>query len=444
MKLFGKRLFGKEEEAAEEDEGDPEPVEEAEADEKRTRKKGKGGAAANIERLAAKVEALSELRKTDTERFSRISEQIGEFRNLILEKEEDIKELGIKATKAAEMVGELQPESILSEVRKSEAKYQVLEAKIEAANALYNKVMEELKEVRKRLALFQGTEELIKLNQETTSNLANIKHIEANIEGQANKIGNIYAQFQKQSNELIKYRDAAAAFANEFKGVKNSVEELKVKAQAALVGQEDLNNLRAQLRNEFNKKLELLGKTGIVQPQRGDLTKAATPQFEKDLNELKKQLAIYAAQKKFSEQLVIDTLKEARERLEKKDYDMKALRAEISSYKEKLYETVLAAQGAGEKEKSAKKGGSAQEGDPTGIPSLEKETIADFEEKAGMLRDAVKRQNAHAAITLYNQLRESYVQAARIGLAEGRIYAMRSKLLDLHKELSALINTLRK
>ena len=110
-------------------------------------KKQDAGKAAKVEKLAAKVEAFSELRKIDSERLTRVSEGIGELRNLILNKEAEMKEIGVKAVKAAETIEELQPENMLSEVRKSEAKYQVLEAKIEAANALYNRVMEELKEI---------------------------------------------------------------------------------------------------------------------------------------------------------------------------------------------------------------------------------------------------------------------------------------------------------
>lgn len=269
-----------------------------------SRRSGEGAterAAANVERLAAKVEALSELRKTDSERFSRISEQIGELRNLILDKEAEIRGIGERAEKAAEMVGELQPESILSEVKKSTTKYELLEAKIEAANSLYRKVVEELKGLRKRLALFQGAEELVKLNQETSDNLANMRRIQAGIEGQANKMGNVYAQFGKQSGEIVKYRDAAAALADEFRNIKTSVEEIKAKAQTALVDQKDLDRLREDLRKELSRRVET--------------ARGAS--------------ALPAGQAK-SDQLVLGVLNDARQRLEKKDEEARALKDELA------------------------------------------------------------------------------------------------------------------
>lgn len=349
MKLFG---FGREKEVPEDSEPSEEEGEgqEEEGEVKRGKGKprkrsgresrsGEGAAeraAANVERLAAKVEALFELRKTDAERFPRISEQIGELRNLILDKEAQIKEVEAKAVKAAETIEELRPENIISEVRKSEAKYQALEARIEATTALYNKVMVEFKALRKKLAMFHGVDELVKLNEETGSNLANIKRTEASIESQANKIGNVYTQFQKRTGELARYKDAAASLQEDFNSIKDSVEELKAKAQSALVSQEDLNGLRAQLRSELNKGIGGLGKT-ITELAAGRVTAESASKVEKELRELKVQLASYASQKKASERLIVDTLNAARKRLAEGEKAIRSLVARLKGFKERLY-----------------------------------------------------------------------------------------------------------
>lgn len=519
MKLFGKKLFGKEKEEEEqqeteasgENEEDPEAAEEAEP-QKRAGRKGKGRAtgigeraAANVEKIAAKVEALSELRRADAERFSRISEQIGELRNLILEKEEEIKELGTKATKAAEMVGELQPEKILSEIRKGTTKYEMLEAKIEGTNTLYQEIIEEVKRMRNKLAMFRGTEELMKLNEETAKNLASIKRTEANIESQANKTGNIYVQFQKQANELVKYRDAAAALADEFRNIKKSVEEVKAKAQSALVDQKDLDRLREELLksisavqgapksaglppsgsqksdrlilgllNETRRRLEK--KDEEARAMKGELAKSQNAiaalqeemrklarSFNSEINSIRtrldkanvnniskmeNQLAAYAMQKKFSEQFVVDTLKEVRERLAKRDEETRSTRAELNSLKERLYETVLELQNEGKDESKGEKHAQPKKQDKKqeqpeqeDVPGMENETVADFESRIEELRQAIQKKNTHTAIVLYNGLRESYVKAAKSGIPESKKYALRSQLLDMHTELSSFINT---
>lgn len=221
---------------------------------------------AQFERLKAKVDALGELRKADSERFTRISEQIGEMHNLILDKEKSIEEINAKATKAADLVEELKPESMISELKKSEVKYETFDAKIDAINSLYRKVIEELKSVRERLSVFNGTEELVKLNSETAENLARIRQSEANIERQTNKAGNMFIQFQKQFAEWSKFRDWAEGAEEEFRKMKGEFDSVKTKADSTLMGRKDLEALRLELQQSIQELKKSLsgGKEGVT------------------------------------------------------------------------------------------------------------------------------------------------------------------------------------
>ncbi len=221
---------------------------------------------AQVEKLKAKVDALGELRKTDSERFTRISEQIGEMRNLILEKEKSIEEINAKAAKASDLVAELQPESISSELRKASIRYESFDARIEAINALYRRVIEELKSIRDRLSVFNGTEELVKLNSETAENLARTRQSEANIERQTNKAGNMFIQFQKQFAEWSKFRDWAGGFEEEFRKMKGEFDSVKTRAASALIGRKDLEELRLELQQSVKelKRSILDGKESVT------------------------------------------------------------------------------------------------------------------------------------------------------------------------------------
>lgn len=286
MRLFGRK---KEEsaEAPEEAGQDDEP----EKPPKRGKEAGTQKITANIEKLSAKVEALSELRKTDAERFSRISEQIGELRNLILEKEEEIKEVGIKATKASELVGALQPETIIAEMRRSAAKDETLEAKIEATKELYQKVIDDLRELRKKLAAFNGTEELIKLNSETSQNLIATKKTEANIERQANIVGNVFVQFQKQFSTFMKEKESATLIKEKLAEMLKDLDELKVKAKSALITKDDFDLLRAELIKKI-EKTDNGPKKAAEDALIGSLVeiKQKLRAQEKEINEIKEEL----------------------------------------------------------------------------------------------------------------------------------------------------------
>ncbi len=258
MRFFRRK---KEDFEGQEESGEENDIPAAESDSKKDYK-----LSAQVEKLKAKVDALGELRKADSERFSRISEQMGELRSMILEKEKSIEEINAKATKASDLVAELQPESISSELRKASIKYEGFDAKIEAINALYRKVIDELKAIRDRLSVFSGTEELVKLNRETAENLAMIRKSEANIERQTNKAGNMFIQFQKQFAELSNFRDWAKGAEDEFRKMKGELDSVNTKAASTLMGREDLEGLRVELQQSLQELKKSLsgGKEGVT------------------------------------------------------------------------------------------------------------------------------------------------------------------------------------
>src|SRR3989339_798238 len=89
--------------------------------------------AAEIEKIKASLEAFTEVRKSTSERFNRISEQIGELRAMILDRDKTIQEVELKSIKAYDLVETVQPENIntdkietiYAEVRK---KYQMIDS----------------------------------------------------------------------------------------------------------------------------------------------------------------------------------------------------------------------------------------------------------------------------------------------------------------------------
>ncbi|MFH1290909.1 MAG: hypothetical protein ABIH92_05915, partial [Nanoarchaeota archaeon] len=116
-----------------------------------------------VERMKASIESFGEVRKGLTERISGLSEQIGELRAMILDRDRTIQELELKAVKAADLVESVQPDKLMIQLQKEDAKFEALKANLEGNEAIMDRVMEELKEVRKKLEFFRGIDEIIKL-----------------------------------------------------------------------------------------------------------------------------------------------------------------------------------------------------------------------------------------------------------------------------------------
>jgi hypothetical protein len=151
-----------------------------------------------LDRVKASVEAFTEVRKSFTERFSRTSEQIGELRGMILERDKSMQEIELKAIKAHDLVEAVQPDKIMTLVQKQDAKSEALKANLEGNEAIMDRVMEELKNVKQKIEFFRGVEEIIKLSEEVKKELIEIKKIESKISINTDKVETFYSEIRKK------------------------------------------------------------------------------------------------------------------------------------------------------------------------------------------------------------------------------------------------------
>lgn len=157
-----------------------------------------GQMSVQIEKLNASVEAFAEVRKSFSERFSRTSEQIGELRAMILDRDKSIQEVELKAVKAHDLVQTVQPEKMMTQIQKGEAKIEALKANLEGNESIMSRVMDELKEVKKKVEFFRGVEEVVKLSEETKKDLIEIKKVQSKIALNTDKVDTIYSELRKK------------------------------------------------------------------------------------------------------------------------------------------------------------------------------------------------------------------------------------------------------
>jgi len=222
-----------------------------------------------IEKLKAGQEAFKEVRGSFSERFTRTSEQIGELRSMILERDRTIQEVELKAVKAADLVSSVQPEKLMTEVQKQEVKLEALKANLEGNESITARVMEELRETRKKIEFFRGVEEVVKLAEEVKSELIEIKKVEGRINTQTDKVQTIYAEMRTRIQDLDAFKsevqDAKASIEQNSKDVefvKNKISNLAEKSELdKLVKklQGYINSLNEiQKRTNFTKDIEQL------------------------------------------------------------------------------------------------------------------------------------------------------------------------------------------
>jgi len=196
-------LFGKKEEdkiEAESEEEKPEKKSESKVEDL----SGASSArlASEITKIQASVEAFGEVRKSFSERFSRISEQIGELRSMILDRDKSIQEIELKAVKAYDLVDSVHPEKISTMVQRESAKIEALKANLEGNEAIMGRIMDELKDTRRKIEFFRGVEEVIKLSEEVKQELIEIKKIESRVNINTDKVETIYYEMRNKFQSI--------------------------------------------------------------------------------------------------------------------------------------------------------------------------------------------------------------------------------------------------
>jgi DNA repair exonuclease SbcCD ATPase subunit len=155
-----------------------------------------------VDRLKAGQEAFQELRKSFTERFTRLSEQIGELRSMILDRDRTFQVLELKSVKAIDLVESIKPDKFMMDLERQNVKIEALKANLEGNEAILDQVMEELKEMRRKMSFFRGVEEIINLSEEIKKELIGIKKVEGTINIQTDKVQTIYSEMRKKIQDL--------------------------------------------------------------------------------------------------------------------------------------------------------------------------------------------------------------------------------------------------
>ncbi|HJX05960.1 MAG TPA: hypothetical protein VJ461_04560 [Candidatus Nanoarchaeia archaeon] len=181
-----------------------------------------------ITKIKAQLESFNELRKANSERFSRISEQLGELRGMIMDTNKTMSKIEVSSTKAIDLVESVQPEKLMIEIRKQEGKSEALKANIEGNEAMMHDIMEELKKMRQQMNFYKGIEQVTKLNEEVKGELLEIKKVEATIERHADKAETIFLDLEKKFADFEKFQHTVDDVDKNFHAIQGDFDKMKL------------------------------------------------------------------------------------------------------------------------------------------------------------------------------------------------------------------------
>jgi hypothetical protein len=167
---------------------------------------------------------------------------------MILERDKTIQEIELKAIKSSDLVESVHPEKIMTEVQKQNARTEALKANLEGNEAIMERVMEELKETKRKVEFFRGIEEIVKLSEEVKKELIEIKKIESKIAINTDKVETIYAEVRGKFKDIDGFKSDLQENKVQVEQNTKDVEFLKEKI-SNLVEKEELDGLVKKVQN---------------------------------------------------------------------------------------------------------------------------------------------------------------------------------------------------
>jgi len=251
---------------------------------------------AEIEKIKAQIEALNNAREVMNERINSISERIGEIRAMLVDHEKESNLKLADAIKAAELVKQVEPEKVTTEVKKIEAKQEALKGRIDATEALIEKAMDELKNIRATMFKFKGVKEIEREAEILTKKIALARKIIAEAKSESSKVSEMFRQIQKNAARMSE----AIAKVNELEGRINAQEEVLSKLQVMLQSKVDkieIGSIKQSAETAFGATQEVLKEQKKL---RKDVDKLASKleklesklkrQFEREITKLQRKI----------------------------------------------------------------------------------------------------------------------------------------------------------
>jgi hypothetical protein len=215
----------------------------------------------DVEKLQAEVNALKEVKFHADERIKELAEAIGEVRSLLFQRDAAIKEMEAKVDKVEEIVSDIKPEKITSQLKKREAEIAENLVKIEKLEKISDDLSKQSRKSQKILENIKSMENLVEASKEIESKLERINELKSGIERQAGKTEKLYFEMDRRLSEFLALKEKTTKVDDLTKELVKSLDELKIKIDRAVTREDMEKSLKEALKPpETTENIEGLNK----------------------------------------------------------------------------------------------------------------------------------------------------------------------------------------
>ena len=237
---------------------------------------------ANVEKILAELEIFKQFRNINEEKFHQMSEEIGELRSTLLEKEKSIGEFEAKTAKVYDMVEAVQPDQLMKNVQKLEAQIETAGAARQKDEKVIEGLTAELRSIQDAVAVFKNTERLVKLNADIGRQLSNIEKTQSKIEREGSKVEDMFIEMGKKTGKYDLLFEKVDSLEVAFKDMLKGFDEVEI-GYKDLVKQKDFEKFQKDMGNLVDtEKKEFLRLKGDIQLQLESATQFLNALEEKE------------------------------------------------------------------------------------------------------------------------------------------------------------------
>jgi DNA repair exonuclease SbcCD ATPase subunit len=213
------------------------------------------------EKLEAKLETINANITGTQDRISRLSEEIGELRAMIIEREKKFTDIETEFEKIKGEVSVIRPQTISKNIESFETRLTKIDAQIEKNGLFITKLSEEIKEFRTRLKSIQSLENVAEVMKKVQEKAADVEQSKRHATRMAAKAEKMFLELDKRLPELEKSMDRIAQMEEVNKDLIKITDELSIKLKTA-IHREDLEKVDLEIADRL-VAIEQQLKTGV-------------------------------------------------------------------------------------------------------------------------------------------------------------------------------------
>lgn len=207
-----------------------------------------------LEKIKTLLDAQKDLRAGTEEKIQRLTENVGELRSMMFQKESEIDKMQVKVQRMEEVINEIKPEQYSKELQKRDKDLASKELRIEKLEKISSDMVKDVNDIRTVFKEIGSVENLVNLSKRISEKVVKMDNMVKDVERISQKLEKLYVDVSKRLEEFDEYKSKQVQTDGLAKDLMKAVDDINVRL-GKFVATEDFMKLKT-LFDSFTKDLE--------------------------------------------------------------------------------------------------------------------------------------------------------------------------------------------